>query len=130
MRKQCSPTSDSDAAPNSSHSNHESYSAPIPFFLGSLSNKNSIRQSRRHNIHDWILITRRVSITYIKTTASRDPAKPWSFDVLLKILEETLNLAKMRCVDLGDLPRLGRVLPAISSGNNLTESLARAGAHS
>jgi hypothetical protein len=59
-----------------------------------------------------------------------DPSRLWSFDVLYKILEETLNLAKIRGVDLGDLPRLGRVLPGIYSGHDLTESLAKAGAHS
>lgn len=48
-----------------------------------------------------------------------DPAKVWSLDVLLDVVMETLNLAKMRTVDLGDLPRLGRVLPALHSGASL-----------
>jgi hypothetical protein len=48
-----------------------------------------------------------------------DPAAGWSLDVLSDVLTETLNLAKIRTVDLGDLPRLNRVLPGLHSGSNL-----------
>jgi hypothetical protein len=48
-----------------------------------------------------------------------DPSAVWSADVLVDIVQETLDLAKIRTVDLGDLPRLGRVLPAVHSGSNL-----------
>jgi len=56
-----------------------------------------------------------------------DPATGWSLDVLLDVVQETLELAKIRSVDLGDLPRLGRVLPAIHSGSNVDGMLNAAG---
>jgi hypothetical protein len=56
-----------------------------------------------------------------------DPSRPWSLDVLLDIVRETLELAKVRAVDLGDLPRLGRVFPAIQSGTNVDDMLTKAG---
>jgi hypothetical protein len=40
-----------------------------------------------------------------------DLGKGWTFEALLSIVRETLELAKLRAVDLGDVPRLGRVLP-------------------
>jgi hypothetical protein len=58
-----------------------------------------------------------------------DPTKGWSLDILFDTVTETLDLAKMRTVDLGDLPRLGRVLPAIHSGYNV-DQLIQAGATS
>jgi hypothetical protein len=57
-----------------------------------------------------------------------DPTAGWSTDVLLDTLKETLDLAKIRTVDLGDLPRLGRVLPAIHSGYNVDQLMQGAGA--
>jgi hypothetical protein len=56
-----------------------------------------------------------------------DLTKGWSLDVLFDTVKETLDLAKIRTVDLGDLPRLGRVLPAIHSGYNV-DQLIQAGA--
>ena len=50
-----------------------------------------------------------------------DPSKGWSLDILFDTVRETLDLAKIRTVDLGDLPRLGRVLPAIHSGYNVSQ---------
>jgi len=56
-----------------------------------------------------------------------DPTIGWSLDVLFDVVRETLELAKIRSVDLGDLPRLGRVLPAIHSGSNVDSMLTKAG---
>jgi len=56
-----------------------------------------------------------------------DPAQGWSPDVLLDVVRETLDLAKIRTVDLGDLPRLGRVLPAIHSAFNVDQMVQGAG---
>ena len=56
-----------------------------------------------------------------------DPSWGWSLDVLLDVVRETLEMAKIRAVDLGDLPRLGRVLPALHGGNALNNVLAKAG---
>ena len=50
-----------------------------------------------------------------------DPTKGWSLDILFDTVKETLDLAKIRTVDVGDLPRLGRVLPAIHSGYNVDQ---------
>jgi hypothetical protein len=57
-----------------------------------------------------------------------DPNAGWSLDILYDVVSETLDLAKMRTVDLGDLPRLGRVLPALHSGSSLDEVIGAAGA--
>jgi hypothetical protein len=57
-----------------------------------------------------------------------DPAKGWSFDVLFDTVKETLELAKIRTVDSGDLLRLGRILPAIHSSSFVDEMLADAAA--
>ena len=46
------------------------------------------------------------------------------------VVQETLELAKIRTVDLGDLPRLGRVLPALHSSSNTDTMLEQAGVHS
>jgi hypothetical protein len=56
-----------------------------------------------------------------------DTSKGWSIDVLLDVVKETLELAKIRNVDLGDLPRLGRVLPALHSSGNVESMLQSAG---
>jgi hypothetical protein len=56
-----------------------------------------------------------------------DPSWGWSLDVLLDVVRETLEMAKIRAVDLGDLPRLGRVLPALHGGSTLDNVLAKAG---
>lgn len=56
-----------------------------------------------------------------------DPAKGWSLDILLDVVKETLELAKIRSVDLGDLPRLGRVLPALHTTGNVDFMLEAAG---
>jgi hypothetical protein len=48
-----------------------------------------------------------------------DASAGWSLDILSDVLVETLNLAKIRTVDLGDLPRLNRVLPGLHSGFSL-----------
>jgi hypothetical protein len=52
-----------------------------------------------------------------------DPAQGWSLDVLFDTVKETLELAKIRTVDLGDLLRLGRVLPAIHSSELVDQTL-------
>jgi hypothetical protein len=57
-----------------------------------------------------------------------DPAAGWSLDILFDVVSETLDLAKMRTVDLGDLPRLGRVLPALHSGSSLDDVIGAPGA--
>jgi hypothetical protein len=56
-----------------------------------------------------------------------DPAAGWSYDVLFDVVQETLDLAKIRTIDLGDLPRLGRVLPALYSGSGLDDVISAAG---
>jgi hypothetical protein len=56
-----------------------------------------------------------------------DPSHGWSLDVLLDVVTETLELAKIRSVDLGDLPRLGRVLPALHTTGNVDSMLEAAG---
>ena len=56
-----------------------------------------------------------------------DPAHGWSLDVLLDTVRETLDLAKIRTVDIGDLPRMGRVLPALHSMSNVDDMVAGAG---
>jgi hypothetical protein len=56
-----------------------------------------------------------------------DTSAGWSLDVLFDVVQETLDLAKIRTVDLGDVPRLGRVLPGIHSGSNLDNVLNAAG---
>jgi hypothetical protein len=55
-----------------------------------------------------------------------DPARGWSFDILFDTVKETFELAKMRPVDLGDLYRFGRILPAIHSSPNVDTMLANA----
>ena len=55
-----------------------------------------------------------------------DPARGWSLDILFDTVKETLELAKIRPVDLGDLLRLGRVLPAIHSSNTVDQTLSDA----
>ncbi|HEY5348953.1 MAG TPA: hypothetical protein VIJ64_04445, partial [Candidatus Lustribacter sp.] len=49
----------------------------------------------------------------ILLAVSPDPSKPWSLDVFEAILNETLDLAQQRMVDLDTLPWLGHFLPAI-----------------
>jgi hypothetical protein len=56
-----------------------------------------------------------------------DQSVGWSLDVLLDVLKETLELAKVRMVDLGDLFRLGRVLPALHTSSNVDTMLSEAG---
>jgi hypothetical protein len=56
-----------------------------------------------------------------------DLARPWSLDVLFDVVQETLELAKVRSVDLGDLPRLGRIFPAIQSSTQVDNLLTKAG---
>jgi hypothetical protein len=56
-----------------------------------------------------------------------DLSRGWSLDILLDVVRETLELAKIRCVDLGDLPRLGRVLPALHTTGNVNFMLEAAG---
>jgi hypothetical protein len=56
-----------------------------------------------------------------------DPSRGWSLDVLLDTVKETLDLAKIRTVDLGDLPRLGRVLPVVHSGYNVDQLIQGTG---
>jgi len=56
-----------------------------------------------------------------------DPGRGWSLDVLLDTVRETLDLAKIRTVDIGDLPRMGRVLPALHSMSNVDDMVAGAG---
>ncbi len=51
----------------------------------------------------------------------------WSLDILLDVVTETLELAKVRMVDLGDLFRLGRVLPALHTSSNVDTMLSEAG---
>jgi hypothetical protein len=51
----------------------------------------------------------------------------WSLDILLDVVQETLELAKVRMVDLGDLVRVGRVLPALHTTNNVDSMLREAG---
>jgi hypothetical protein len=46
---------------------------------------------------------------------------------LLDVVKETLEMAKIRSVDLGDLPRLGRVLPALHTTGNVNFMLQAAG---
>ena len=55
-----------------------------------------------------------------------DPARGWSFDILFDTVKETFELAKMRPVDLGDLYRFGRILPAIHSSPSVDMMLAKA----
>lgn len=55
-----------------------------------------------------------------------DAAKGWSFDVLFDTVKETLELAKIRPVDLGDLFRFGRILPAIHSSGSVDKMLVDA----
>jgi hypothetical protein len=57
-----------------------------------------------------------------------DPAQGWSLDVLFDTVKETLELAKIRTVDLGDLLRLGRVLPAIHTSSTVDRTLSDAAA--
>ncbi len=40
-----------------------------------------------------------------------DPARPWTADALLQVVRETLDLAKLRAVDLRDLPRMTPLFP-------------------
>ena len=54
-------------------------------------------------------------------------SKGWSLDILLDVVKETLEMAKIRSVDLGDLPRLGPVLPALHSTGNVDFMLDAAG---
>jgi len=42
-----------------------------------------------------------------------DLGRGWTSDGLVQVLRETLELAKLRAVDVDDLPRLGNLLPAI-----------------
>jgi hypothetical protein len=56
-----------------------------------------------------------------------EAGRGWSLDVVLDVVRETLDLAKMRGVDLGDLPRLGRVLPFNRAGGNVETMLKSAG---
>ena len=48
-----------------------------------------------------------------------DASAGWSLDILFDVVHETLTLAKVRTVDLGDLPRLNRVLPGLHTGSRL-----------
>lgn len=41
-----------------------------------------------------------------------DPTRPWTADVILQTVRETLDLAKLRAVDLRDLPRMTPLFPA------------------
>jgi hypothetical protein len=59
-----------------------------------------------------------------------DQTAGWSLDILLDVVQETLELAKVRMVDLGDLFRLGRVLPALHTTNNVNTMLSEAGVKS
>lgn len=56
-----------------------------------------------------------------------DPSLKWSLDILFDTVKETLELAKIRPVDLGDLVRFFRVLPAILSSSNVDKTLTDAG---
>ena len=56
-----------------------------------------------------------------------DAGKTWSLDILFDTVKETLELAKIRPVDLGDLVRFFRVLPAIHSSSNVDDMLTGAG---
>lgn len=56
-----------------------------------------------------------------------DQTAGWSLDILCDVVQETLELAKVRMVDLGDLVRLGRVLPALHSSTNVDDMLTQAG---
>jgi hypothetical protein len=57
-----------------------------------------------------------------------DAQRGWSLDVLHDVITETLELAKLRSMDLGDLPRMGRILPMVHSASNVDTMLAAAGA--
>jgi hypothetical protein len=48
------------------------------------------------------------------------PSNPrgWEYETLLEVLLETLDLAKMRAVDLDSLEALGHVLPALCFPSN------------
>jgi hypothetical protein len=50
---------------------------------------------------------------------SPDPSKPWDTDTLEAILNETLDLAKLRAVDYDDLSHFGHFLPALFTANNV-----------
>ena len=41
-----------------------------------------------------------------------DLQRPWTLDTLLQVVRETLDLARLRAVELRDLPRLTPLLPA------------------
>ncbi len=56
-----------------------------------------------------------------------DQTQGWSLDILLDTVKETLDLAKIRTADLGDLPRLGRVLPVVHSGFNVDQLIQGTG---
>jgi hypothetical protein len=56
-----------------------------------------------------------------------DQSRGWALDFLFDVVQETLELAKMRTVDLGDLPRLGRVIPALHSSSNTDNLLEQTG---
>jgi hypothetical protein len=56
-----------------------------------------------------------------------DQSAGWSLDILCDVVQETLELAKVRMVDLGDLVRLGRVLPGLHTASNVDEMLTQAG---
>ena len=55
-----------------------------------------------------------------------DPARGWSFDILLDTVKETLELAKIRPLVLEELYRFGRVLPAIHSSGSVDTLLSDA----
>uniref|UniRef100_UPI0035A226D4 hypothetical protein n=1 Tax=Nocardia shimofusensis TaxID=228596 RepID=UPI0035A226D4 len=42
-----------------------------------------------------------------------DPGRGWTADVLAMVVRDTLELAKLRAVDLGDLPLLDDILPVV-----------------
>ena len=49
---------------------------------------------------------------------SPDPSRPWDLATLEAVLAETIDLAKMRLVDLDALPWAGRFLPATLVADN------------
>jgi hypothetical protein len=63
----------------------------------------------------------------ILVAVAPDQTAGWSLDILCDVVQETLELAKVRMVDLGDLVRLGRVLPALHSSTNVDDMLTQAG---
>ena len=48
-----------------------------------------------------------------------DSSPTWNDDLILAILEETLELTKIRTVDLDSVQKTGQILPALYSAFNL-----------